>query len=120
MSLGAPAAGRHPGVWGIVVKRNCWEIMACGLGPRTNAEEASRRVCPAAIPGAFNGVNHGQVSGRFCWAVADTLCRGKTQVRMQEKLKLCISCPVMQEVCADEGRDFRLGRPWKQSIDEYA
>ena len=105
---------------GLVVKRNCWQIRACGLGPRTAAEPRSRRVCPAALPGVFEGVNQGQNRGRFCWAIEGTLCDEQVQHRAGERLKLCLQCEVMQEVCGDEGRDFRLSSPWKRSIDECA
>src|SRR5665648_944927 len=65
--------------WPRMVRRNCWEAMKCGRQPAgEDAEQLG--ACPAALPNEhFDGVNKGKHCGRFCWAVAGTLCGGKVQ-----------------------------------------
>jgi len=89
-------------------RRNCWEAMKCGrqLGGE-NAEKLG--VCPAALPSEyFEGVNRGMHCGRFCWAVAGTLCGGKVQGTYANKLLDCIGCEFLKQVNEDEGRNFIL------------
>jgi len=103
-----------------VGKRNCWEIMACGLGPGEDAEPTSRKVCPAARPGAFSGINDGQWRGRFCWALAETLCPGQPQGCVADRLRYCLGCEAMRVVGEEEGREFTVTPPWRERIDDFA
>ena len=88
-------------------RKNCWKIMACGRQPGGDNAEALG-VCPAALPGEFDGVNQGERGGRFCWAVAGTLCLGKVQGSFAMKLMDCIQCRFFQQVQDEQGRDFVL------------
>jgi hypothetical protein len=92
--------------------------MNCGREPEgRNADKLG--VCPAAISEARDGVNRGAHGGRFCWAIAKTLCRGDVQATLAEKLHICLACPFLQGVQDQEGREFVLTerdlsrrRPW--------
>ncbi len=101
-------------------KRNCWEIMACGLGPRPDGASLARRICPAALPGVYAGMNHGQCRGRFCWAIPGTLCDGGVQDCVPKKLAHCLGCEVMRAVNAEEGREFTVSAPWRRRVDDFA
>jgi hypothetical protein len=91
-----------------MTRRNCWEAIKCGRQPGgKNAEELG--VCPAALPNEyFDGVNEGTHCGRFCWAVAGTLCGGKMQGTHAKKLMDCLGCEFLKQVNEDEGRNFLL------------
>jgi hypothetical protein len=83
-------------------------MMKCGRQPGgENAEKLG--VCPAALPHEyFDGVNQGEHVGRFCWAVAGTLCGGTVQGTYAKKLLECLGCEFLKQVNEDEGRDFIL------------
>ena len=88
-------------------KLNCWEVLECGREPGGhNAEKLGD--CPAAIPGEFDGINDGESRGRFCWAIAGTLCKGEVQGTYALKLKECLRCDFLNRVHKEEGRDFIL------------
>jgi len=91
-----------------MVRRNCWEAMKCGGQPAgEDAEELG--ACPAALPNEhFDGVNKGKHCGRFCWAVAGTLCGGKVQGNHAKKFMDCLRCEFLKQVNEDEGRNFIL------------
>jgi hypothetical protein len=88
-------------------KRNCWQIKNCGrqLGGDKVAELG---VCPAAVATELDGVNGGHNAGRYCWAVAGTLCKGEVQGTFARKLQNCLLCPFYLEVEKQEGRSFIL------------
>ncbi len=88
-------------------RRNCWEAKACGREPGgARADELG--VCPAAVPDVRNGVNQGQFGGRFCWAVAGTLCGGRVQGTLAAKLRNCLECEFLQQVHEEQGASFTL------------
>ncbi|MHB8053773.1 MAG: two-CW domain-containing protein [Candidatus Aminicenantales bacterium] len=89
-------------------RKNCWEAKECGRQPGgKNAEKFS--ICPAALPNEyFDGLNKGEHCGRFCWAVAGTLCGGTVQGTYAKKLIACLSCEFLGRVNEDEGREFVL------------
>jgi hypothetical protein len=91
-----------------MVRRNCWEAMKCGRQPAgEDAEELG--ACPAALPNEhFDGVNKGTHCGRFCWAVAGTLCGGKVQGNHAKKFMDCLRCEFLKQVNEDEGRNTIL------------
>lgn len=83
-------------------KQNCWEYMRCGREPGgENVPESS--VCPAAIDTSHDGINSGLGAGRFCWAVAGTMCNGKIQGTFAEKRTSCTQCHFYKMVRAEEG-----------------
>ncbi len=86
-------------------KKNCWESMKCGREPGgIRSEELG--ICPASTEKRFDGVNGGDASGRFCWAVAGTLCGGEVQGTFARKFKNCSMCPFLLEVINEEGDVF--------------
>ncbi len=110
-------------------RMNCWEVKACGRGPGGENVEG-HGVCPAALPNEFDGVNRGEHAGRFCWAVAGTLCGGEVQGSFAAKLMTCIPreflkqvqaaklmnclfCEFLKQVQEEEGTTFRL-TPWEE------
>ncbi len=76
--------------------------MQCGREPggcRVPEEE----VCPAASDFSFENINSGKCGGRFCWAVAGTLCNGKIQGTFAEKRETCVTCDFYKRVQMEEG-----------------
>jgi len=53
-------------------------------------------VCPAALPGKYEGTNKGSFGGRFCWTIAGTFCNGETQDKYSQKILNCLDCKVLQ------------------------
>ncbi len=81
---------------------NCWEYQSCGREPGgKNSKQLG--VCSAAADKTFDGINSGKCAGRFCWAVAGTLCEGKHQGTYVEKQASCHSCDFFKIVLAEEG-----------------
>jgi len=88
-------------------RKNCWEVKRCGREP---SGENSKKlgICPAALPNEYDGVNNGKHGGRFCWAIAGTLCGGEAQGTYSKKIVNCLSCEFLQQVEKDEGPNFIL------------
>jgi eukaryotic-like serine/threonine-protein kinase len=90
-------------------RKNCWECKNCGREPGgRNVNELG--ICPAAVADAFDGVNGGRNAGRYCWAVAGTLCKGEIQGVFARKFRSCLTCSFYLEVERDEGSTFTLLR----------
>jgi hypothetical protein len=96
-------------------RKNCWEVMKCGREPDGEKAEESG-VCPAAIACKYDGKNKGTHGGRFCWAVAGTLCGGAVQGTYANKLLDCLHCAFLKKVNEEEGRNFVLSP--KNSTDK--
>lgn len=93
-------------------RKNCWEVKNCGRGPDSIGNE-SKPVCPAAMPGKFDGINGGKFAGRFCWAVAGTFCLGnEAQGAFAQKFRNCLNCNFLQQVDIEEGR-FMVLTPYE-------
>ena len=88
-------------------RKNCWEFKKCGREPGGSKTE-ELGICPAATEKTHNGVNKGEASGRFCWTVAGTFCKGEVQGTFAKKFKGCIRCDFFEEVQRHEARDFIL------------
>ncbi len=83
-------------------RQNCWEFKKCGREQNgINAQEMG--VCPAALDDSFDGINSGINAGRICWAVAGTLCEGKTQGTFHVKRQSCVKCDFFKIVGRQEG-----------------
>ncbi len=83
-------------------RTNCWEYMRCGREPKgRHAKELG--ICPAAKDISHDGTNSGSCGGRFCWAVAGTLCHGQVQGTFAEKQTSCLACDFYKLVRAQEG-----------------
>ncbi len=84
-----------------------------------NADETG--VCPAAVDTVHDGINSGTCGGRFCWAVAGTMCSGKVQGTFAEKRESCTRCLFYKQVRAEEGslnirtKFLRFVRPYSKS-----
>ena len=89
------------------MKQNCWEVKKCGREPG-GSKVGELGVCPAPTTAAHNGTNSGKNGGRFCWAIAGTLCGGKKQGTFAEKRLSCLSCEFFNSVKTEEGMVFKL------------
>ncbi len=81
---------------------NCWEYKGCGREPG-GQNAATLGVCPAAMDKSYDGINSGKCAGRFCWAVAGTLCEGGCQGTYADKQASCLECDFFKIVRAEEG-----------------
>ena len=82
-----------------MAKTNCWDILQCGRS----------HDCPAAKTGEGYGMNNGTNRGRFCWAVAGTLCHNEVQGVYKDKIKRCVTtCEVYKRIKEEEGGDFAM------------
>jgi hypothetical protein len=90
-----------------LVRKNCWEVKKCGR--QSGGEKVEEfGVCPAAIHSQNDGKNGGEHSGRFCWAVAGTLCNGEVQGIFAMKITDCLYCDFLKQVHEEEGQNFVL------------
>jgi hypothetical protein len=80
--------------------------MKCGREPSGRNEDLG--VCPAAVPGEYDGVNNGKHGGRFCWNLAGSFCKGVIQGSIARKLKDCQECGFYMLVNKEEGEEFIL------------
>ncbi len=85
----------------MAARTNCWEYMRCGREPDGRHAKALG-VCPAAKDISHDGTNSGTCGGRFCWAVAGTLCHGQVQGTFAEKQTSCLACDFYKLVRAQE------------------
>ena len=76
--------------------------MHCGRVPG-GEKLAELGLCPAATDRSFSGINAGQCGGRFCWAVAGTLCGDVVQGTFAEKRESCTQCNFYKRVQAEQG-----------------
>ena len=63
-------------------------------------------VCPAAMSNSYDGLNRGQHSGRFCWAINGTYCFDEAQGTFAQKLLDCINCDFFKQVQDEQGHQF--------------
>lgn len=76
--------------------------MQCGHEKGGLLEEKAG-LCPVSVDTVHDGINSGAFGGRFCWAVAGTMCNGKVQGTFAEKRQSCVQCPFYKLVRAEEG-----------------
>jgi hypothetical protein len=88
------------------LKLNCWEVKRCGRQPG-GANCIELGTCPAALASKVDGLNHGFMGGRVCWAIAGTLCDGWVQGTYALKLETCLKCAFYQRVKDEEGSEFQ-------------
>ena len=65
-------------------------------------------ICLAAQSSDFNGVNNGELGGRFYWNFAGTFCKGEIQGTVAKKIQNCFECAFLNNVRAEEGKNFIL------------
>jgi hypothetical protein len=89
-----------------MTKINCWEFNGCGRA--SNGPTALEfGVCPATIEARLHGMNDGVNSGRVCWAIAGTLCKGQVQGTFISKVVDCMHCDFFKLVVREQGTTFR-------------
>ena len=86
--------------------KNCWDVMKCGREP--NGKNEKLGICPAAEASEMNGVNNGELGGRFCWAFAGTFCKGEVQGSVAKKMHNCLECAFLNIVREEQGNKFIL------------
>lgn len=99
------------------MKQNCWEYKQCGREPG-GSKVQELGVCPAAIESKLNGVHNGKNSGRTCWVVAGTYCKGKIQGAFAKKFKDCMNCEFYKAVKEEEYPAFLLTPLLLKKLDE--
>lgn len=83
-------------------KKNCWDVMGCGLGPGNGVS-----LCSAATESRLDGVHGGVNGGRACWVVAGTHCPDNPATgTFARKMESCFDCPFYKQV-RDEESDLR-------------
>lgn len=88
------------------MKLSCWEYKKCGCEPGgVNVVEFG--ICPVVMEKKADGFNGGKNAGRICWAIANTLCDGKIQGTIVEKLGNCMECDFFRLVSTEEGFTFK-------------
>ena len=87
-------------------KLNCWEYKRCEREPG-GVKVAEFGICPAAMERKANGFNGGKNAGRVCWTIANTLCDGKIDKTIVEKLGNCMECDFFKLVSSEEGFTFK-------------
>ena len=86
-------------------RANCWEHMKCGR-EQGGAKAHEMGVCPASTEQRLNSIHGGRNSGRACWAVAGTYCKGQVQGTFADKSHNCMTCGFYLQVKKEEGRRF--------------
>ena len=88
------------------MKKNCWEVMACG---REQGGKNVKRLglCPAAAHESLNGLHGGKNAGRACWVIAGTFCEDEVQGTFAQKYQDCIQCDFFRRVKMEEGSEYQ-------------
>ena len=89
------------------MNQNCWEFKKCGREPG-GAKTDELGVCPAASDQRLNGVHGGKNSGRTCWVITGTYCKGEVQGIFAKKFRNCMNCDFYNQVKAEEFPNFCL------------
>ncbi len=89
------------------MKQNCWEYKKCGR-QQGGENVAELGICPATTQAKLDGVHGGKNSGRACWVVAGTFCKGEVQGTFAEKFANCEKCDFYAKVKAEEYPYYKL------------
>ncbi|GHV41665.1 hypothetical protein AGMMS49546_18060 [Spirochaetia bacterium] len=108
-----------------IVKLNCWEVKKCGREPG-GSKISELGVCPATTEPNFDGLFGGKNSGRACWVVAGTFCKGVVNGTFANKFKNCSVCDFYTRVMEEEGGLFHpadivmryIDKTHEQRVDE--
>ncbi len=87
------------------MKKNCWEFKNCGRQPG-GKRVYDLGICPAAAETRLNGTHGGKNTGRACWVVAGTYCKGEIPGIYAQKLKNCQICDFYNTVKKEEHPAF--------------
>ncbi len=88
-------------------KLNCWEFKRCGRQPQ-GPHVKEMGLCPASTEESLDGTHDGVNSGRACWVVSGTFCKGQVQGAFAQKFKNCELCDFYQRVRTEERMGFTL------------
>lgn len=83
------------------MKQNCWEFKKCGR-ESGGCKVHELGVCPASIEQKLDGIHEGKNSGRACWVVGGTYCKGEVQGNYAKKLSNCMECDFYKKVKSEE------------------
>ena len=86
------------------MKKNCWEVKACGRCMTMRGEDA----CPVCREIKVNGIHGGKNGGRVCWTIPHTKCGGITQGTFGDKFANCMDCDFYHMVKDEEKGAFKL------------
>jgi hypothetical protein len=86
----------------MTTKRNCWEVLGCGLEPG-GKHVGAKGPCAAAIEVRADGMHDGVNGGRVCWSIIGTQCYGGHQTTFAAKMNVCLKCAFYRQVQAEEG-----------------
>lgn len=86
------------------MKKNCWEVNACGKCKTILGDDA----CPVCKEAKLHGVHGGVNGGRACWVVPHTNCGGSTQGHFGSKFANCKVCNFYSMVKEEEKGAFQL------------
>jgi hypothetical protein len=86
-------------------KLNCWEFKKCGRQP-IGEKNQELGICPASVEKKLDGVHGGQNSGRACWMIAGTYCKGEVQGSFVAKCVNCLQCDFYKLVRDEEKSKF--------------
>lgn len=100
-----------------MMKLNCWEYKKCGREPG-GAKVNELGVCSAATDRRLDGVHGGQASGRACWVISGTYCKGEVQGEFAKKFGECLKCDFYQLVKSEEFPSFKLAPTLLKSLEE--
>ena len=70
---------------------NCWEFKKCEREPDgKNSEKLC--VCEASVENKFDGINHGNNAGRYCWKVKISEENQNEAAETLSAIMTCIEC----------------------------
>lgn len=87
------------------MKLNCWEFKKCGRQPGGDKVQ-KLGICPASAENRLSTLNSGINSGRACWVVSGTFCKGEIQGTFAMKGRNCLECDFYKTVVKEEGSYF--------------
>jgi len=86
---------------------NCWEFKKCGREPDgENAEKLG--VCETSVESKFDGINHGNNAGRYCWKVKISEENNNVADKTLSAIMTCIECDFFIKVKAEEKNIFNF------------
>jgi hypothetical protein len=88
-------------------RKNCWEFKKCG-GEPGGVHSHDLGVCPASTEKRLNGVHNGENSGRSCWVVAGTMCRGEVRGNFAQTYETCLICDFFNKVRREEKGNYQF------------
>jgi len=86
---------------------NCWEFKNCGREPGgENSQKLG--ICRASVESKFNGINHGNNAGRYCWKVKISEENSNVADKTLSSIMTCIECDFFIKVKEEEKNGFNF------------